>query len=282
LDFPYLIAAVLAFLSFSLAASSIYCFNDIYDVKADRLHPKKCKRPIASGAISIPTGYAIMFTTLCLSLYILWQGQTLLLGNFPLVCSILIFYYIMNIAYCIKLKQTAIVDIFLISVGFVLRILMGGFCTGIYITHWIVLITFLLALFLAIAKRRDDVLIFINTGVKARKNIEKYNLQFMNSAMSVVASITMVCYILYTVSEDVVTRLDCQYVYITSFFVLAGILRYLQVTVVDANSGSPTKILLKFTGYTHIIERGCKIGWKTFYYSPYSRKTGKGDVASTR
>jgi predicted neutral ceramidase superfamily lipid hydrolase len=159
---------------------------------------------------------------------------------------------------------------------------MGGFCTGIYITHWIVLITFLLALFLAIAKRRDDVLIFINTGVKARKNIEKYNLQFMNSAMSVVASITMVCYILYTVSEDVVTRLDCQYVYITSFFVLAGILRYLQVTVVDANSGSPTKILLKFTGYTHIIERGCKIGWKTFYYSPYSRKTGKGDVASTR
>jgi hypothetical protein len=81
--------------------------------------------------------------------------------------------------------------------------------------------------------------------VKARKNIDRYNLDFMNQAISVVASITMVCYIMYTVSEDVVTRLGSRYVYVTSVFVLAGIIRYLQVAIVDVKSGSPTKVLMK-------------------------------------
>jgi 4-hydroxybenzoate polyprenyltransferase len=137
------------------------------------------------------------------------------------------------------------VDVFIIALGFVLRILMGGVATGIYISHWIILMTFLLALFLAFAKRRDDVAMFEASGVKARKNIDRYNLDFMNQAISVVASITMVCYIMYTVSEDVVMRLGSRYVYVTSVFVLAGIIRYLQVAIVDVKSGSPTKVLMK-------------------------------------
>jgi 4-hydroxybenzoate polyprenyltransferase len=162
----------------------------------------------------------------------------------------------MNIAYCVKLKQKAIVDVFIIAIGFVLRILMGGFATGIYISHWIILMTFLLALFLAFAKRRDDVVMYENTGVKARRNVDRYNLEFMNQTIGIVASVTMVCYIMYTVSEDVIRRLDSQYVYVTSIFVLAGIIRYLQVTIVDVKSGSPTKVLMK----DRFIQ-ACVTGW---------------------
>jgi 4-hydroxybenzoate polyprenyltransferase len=244
-EWNYFLPALVAFFAYSFAASSIYCFNDIYDVEADRLHPKKCKRPIASGAISKTMGYIIMAASLLISLAILLMCQNLIGGGKIYLLGILAFYYLMNLAYCIRLKQQAIVDVFIIALGFVLRILMGGVATGIYISHWIILMTFLLALFLAFAKRRDDVAMFEASGVKARKNIDRYNLDFMNQAISVVASITMVCYIMYTVSEDVVTRLGSRYVYVTSVFVLAGIIRYLQVAIVDVKSGSPTKVLMK-------------------------------------
>jgi 4-hydroxybenzoate polyprenyltransferase len=244
-EWNYFLPALVAFFAYSFAASSIYCFNDIYDVEADRLHPKKCKRPIASGAISKTMGYILMAVSLLISLAILLMCQNLIGGGKIYLLGILAFYYLMNLAYCIRLKQQAIVDVFIIALGFVLRILMGGVATGIYISHWIILMTFLLALFLAFAKRRDDVAMFEASGVKARKNIDRYNLDFMNQAISVVASITMVCYIMYTVSEDVVTRLGSRYVYVTSVFVLAGIIRYLQVAIVDVKSGSPTKVLMK-------------------------------------
>jgi 4-hydroxybenzoate polyprenyltransferase len=146
--------------------------------------------------------------------------------------------------------------VFIIALGFVLRILMGGVATGIYISHWIILMTFLLALFLAFAKRRDDVAIYETSGVKARKNIDRYNLDFMNQAITVVASVTMVCYIMYTVSEDVVARMGSHYVYVTAIFVLAGIIRYLQVTIVDVKSGSPTRVLMKDR-----FVQACVAGW---------------------
>ena len=162
----------------------------------------------------------------------------------------------MNIAYCIKLKQIAIVDVFIIAVGFVLRILVGGFATGIYLSHWIVLMTFLLALFLAFAKRRDDVVMYEDSGVKMRKNVNRYNLAFMNQLIAVVACLTMVCYIMYTVSPEVIERFHSSYIYVTSIFVLAGIIRYLQLTIVDVKSGSPTKVLLK----DHFV-LACIVGW---------------------
>ncbi|MBO4654905.1 MAG: decaprenyl-phosphate phosphoribosyltransferase [Bacteroidales bacterium] len=239
-------ACIMAFIAFSLIASSIYCLNDIMDVEADRRHPKKRNRPIASGKISIKAAYIIMgicivlsYTTLiCANYYNFFDN-----GN--LVITFCTLYLLMNIAYSLKLKSIAIVDVFIIALGFVFRIFTGGFAAGIPISHWIILLTFLLALFLALSKRRDDVLLYNNTGEKARDNILRYNVSFLNQTTSIVASITMVCYIMYTVSEEVVLRTGTPYLYITSIFVLAGIIRYLQITVVDAKSGSPTKILLK-------------------------------------
>lgn len=241
-DADALLSTFMAFVAFCFAAAGIYCMNDIVDAEADRRHPKKCRRPIASGAISTALGWAlaaICLATSFVSAFFVGDSWT----NVAIVIGI---YFVMNIAYCLRLKQIAIVDVFIISIGFVLRIFVGGFATGIFISHWIVLMTFLLALFLALAKRRDDVAIYEQTGVLPRKNVAAYNLDFMNQAIGIVAAITMVCYIMYTVSPDVVARFEGggKYLYLTSIFVLAGIIRYLQITIVNLSSGSPTKVLI--------------------------------------
>lgn len=240
----YLIPSIVMFFSYSFAASGIYCFNDVYDLEADKLHPKKCKRPIASGAISKSMGYTLMalcyIASLCIIYLYDWQ-----VGNQTALNGIIVTYLLMNVAYCIKLKQFAIVDVFIIAVGFVLRVFAGGFATGIYLSHWIVLMTFLLALFLAFAKRRDDVVMYENTGIKARNNVNRYNLAFMNQSIAIIGSITMVCYIMWSVSPEVIARFHNSYIYMTTIFVLAGIIRYMQITIVDVKSGSPTKVLIK-------------------------------------
>lgn len=243
-DLDYLLPTFMMFIAYSFAASGIYCFNDIYDAEVDKLHPDKCKRPIASGVVRKGEGYLMM--VLCFGLSFLFIINNLNNGNIRLVsCGVIAFYILMNIAYCIRLKHIAIVDVFIIAVGFVLRIIAGGVCTGIYLSHWIVLMVFLLALFLAFAKRRDDVVMYEETGSLMRRNIERYNLTFMNQVIGIEASIMMVCYIMYTVSPEVIERFQNKYIYMTSVFVLAGVIRYLQITIVDVKSGSPTKVLLK-------------------------------------
>lgn len=253
LEIDYLMPTLVAFFAYCFAAGSIYCFNDIHDREADRQHPKKRLRPIASGAVSVRAGYTLMALMLVLSITTIWLLPTQSRWQ---VMAILLFYYAMNIAYCIRLKQIALVDVFIIATGFVLRIAIGGVATHIHLSHWIILMTFLLALFLAFAKRRDDVIIYEGTGVKPRANVNRYNLVFMNQAISIVASVTMVCYIMYTVSEEVIRRMDNSLLYATSVFVLAGLMRYLQLTIVDAKSGSPTRVLMKdrFVQY-------CILGW---------------------
>lgn len=234
----------MAFFAYCMAASAIYCFNDIYDVEADKQHPEKSKRPIASGAVSCGQAYFLMFCCIAISYAILYFSDfSVSNGMLPLM-GIIALYLIMNIAYCVRLKHIAIIDVFIIAVGFVLRVLVGGFSTNSYLSHWIILITFLLALFLAFAKRRDDVVKYEELGIKMRPNINRYNVKFMDQIISVIASILMMCYIMYTVSPDITTRFNSDNVYLTIVFVFIGLARYLQITVVDAKSGSPTKVLL--------------------------------------
>lgn len=237
-----LVNAFVAFLCFSLVASSVYCYNDIQDVETDRQHRSKQKRPVASGRISIPQAYILMVLTFLLSIVVtvlFFQAK-----SFPVI-AVILFYYVMNIAYCVKLKQISLVDVFIIATGFVLRILLGSVVTGIELSKWIVVMTFLLALFLALAKRRDDVVTYKETGILPRKSISNYNLEFMNQAITVVGTITLVSYIMYVVSDEVMERLGSRYLYLTAVFVLAGILRYMQLAIVNVKSGSPTKVLMK-------------------------------------
>ena len=235
------IASVVTFFAFSFAASAIYCFNDIVDVDADRRHPVKCHRPIASGAVSVPTAYALMAVLALLSALLLFflpqrAGET---------AGIVAFYFLLNMAYCLWLKRHAIIDVCTVAFGFVLRILAGGMACDVAVSNWLVLMTFLLALFLSFAKRRDDVLRMNETGEPPRRNTIRYNLTFVNQAITVTGTVTLVCYIMYTVSSEVVSRFHAPYLYLTSIFVLVGLLRYMQLTVVDEVSGDPTKILLR-------------------------------------
>lgn len=235
------IASVVTFFAFSFAASAIYCFNDIVDVDADRRHPVKCHRPIASSAVSVPTAYALMAVLALLSALLLFflpqrAGET---------AGIVAFYFLLNMAYCLWLKRHAIIDVCTVAFGFVLRILAGGMACNVTVSNWLVLMTFLLALFLSFAKRRDDVLRMNETGEPPRRNTIRYNITFVNQAITITGTVTLVCYIMYTVSPEVVSRFHAPYLYLTSIFVLVGLLRYMQLTVVDEVSGDPTKILLR-------------------------------------
>ncbi|MGX2982088.1 hypothetical protein [Helicobacter sp. 23-1045] len=150
-----------------------------------------------------------------------------------------IFYVILNIAYSFYLKHIAILDIFIIASGFVIRLFVGSVATNISLSHWIIITTFLLALFLALAKRRDEIMICKQAKYSA------YNRTFLDIAMSISASLVMVAYIFYSIDLSVNERFGTHSLYLTSVFVLLGIFRYMQITFVNMDSGDPAKILLK-------------------------------------
>lgn len=243
LDVSDVIASLVTFLAFSLTASSVYCFNDIIDVEADRRHPVKCRRPVASGAVSVRLAWMLMGLMLLLSAAVLCLFGSV--ERMLQVGAVILIYYVLNLLYCARLKQYAIVDVCVIAFGFVLRVLAGGFATDIVLSKWLVLMTFLLTLFLSFAKRRDDVLRMNETGEPPRKNTIRYNLTFINQAVTITASVTLVCYIMYTVSPEVVSRFHSDMLYLTTVFVLLGLLRYIQIAVVDKKSGDPTKVMLR-------------------------------------
>lgn len=232
-----LLLSFYAFMVFCIAASGIYILNDIFDLEEDRSHPEKQFRPLASGQISLRTAYYILTFLLLSSLILSYVISTELL--------IILFLYILNnILYSLKLKHTSVLDIVMIAAGFLLRVLAGGAVTGIPISMWLIIMTFLLAVFLGIAKRREDVLLS-DKGLKTRKNIDGYNLEFINASMVLMAGVIIVSYILYTVSPEVQEKFRTQNLFYTSFFVVVGILRYMQITFVEDNSGNPTNLLYK-------------------------------------
>ncbi|MCM1336157.1 MAG: decaprenyl-phosphate phosphoribosyltransferase [Candidatus Amulumruptor caecigallinarius] len=241
-----------AFAAFCLAASGVYCLNDIIDVEADRRHPRKCRRPVASGAVPVPLAWAAMAVCFIGAVALL----PLVKGEFGAEAAVIGVYIVINILYCYVLKRVAVLDMMVVALGFVLRLLAGSFASGVELSHWIVMMTYLLALFLAVAKRRDDVAIFESTGKSMRRNIAGYNLAFMNITAGMLAAMTLVCYIMYTIDPDVVARIGSRYLYLTSLWVLGGILRYLQITLVEQRSGSPTKVMVS-DGFIQT----CVIGW---------------------
>jgi 4-hydroxybenzoate polyprenyltransferase len=207
------------------------------DIQEDQKHPTKCNRPLASGAISKQSAIVLF---LLLALSTLFVSFLFSLNLF----FVLIAYFSLNISYSLGLKHIALLDIFIIATGFVLRLFAGAQVTHTPLSMWIIIITFLLAVFLALAKRRDDVLLSL-AGKETRKNIDGYNLEFVNAAMVLMSGVVILSYLQYTVSAEVIARIGSEYLYLTTLFVILGILRYMQITFVEGASGSPTKILLK-------------------------------------
>ena len=151
-------------------------------------------------------------------------------------------YFVLNLLYTFVLKTVAILDVAIIAIGFVLRVIFGGLVTAIFVSKWALLLTFSLALVLALGKRRGEL---VSTNSEARPSLRGYNLQFIDTALTITVAITLVCYIMYTISPDVVVGFGSEYVYATTLFVLLGLLRYLQQTMVFNKTESPTKFVYK-------------------------------------
>lgn len=228
---------LVVFVLFSLLASSIYVYNDLKDINEDKLHPKKCKRPLASGKVSQKSAMVLIgLLSVPVLIFAFYFNKNLF--------GVLLLYFFMNIAYSLKLKHIPIIDISIIAIGFVLRLFAGSVVLNVSLSMWIIIMTFILALFLGIAKRRDDVLL-ASQGKRTRKNIDGYNLEFINVLMALMSGVIIVAYISYTVSPEIINKFGSNKLYLTSFFVILGIMRYMQITFVYENSGSPVKIVLK-------------------------------------
>jgi decaprenyl-phosphate phosphoribosyltransferase len=229
---------ILGFIAFSLVASSIYIINDYRDIEDDKKHPEKKSRPLASGKVSKPAALIICVLLLITGFAIAFFIR----DKFLFVLGI---YFILNLAYSFGLKTIPILDIIIVAIGFVLRIKSGAVIAMIGLTEWLNIMVFLLALFMAIGKRRDDVLLKLSSGTDMRKSIKGYNLEFLNVVLALVCAVIVVAYFMYTMSPDVIRRMGTYRLYYTCLFVLAGILRYLQIIFVHSAAGSPTRILYK-------------------------------------
>ncbi len=236
-DMTLLGHTALAALAFSLAASAVYCLNDLVDRKRDALHPTKCRRPLASGALSPVTGGvlcaacvagAIVVATCCTSSHVLWW---------------ILAYMVLNLLYSLLLKRVVIVDVLVLSSFYVMRIMTGGEACGVEVSQWLVIMTYLLALFLALGKRRDDALLYRENKTAVRAVAEHYGVEFLNLSLTMVATVAVVAYLIYTISPEVTTRFANRHIYCTAVFVIAGILRYMQLTLVSGKSGDPMRVL---------------------------------------
>lgn len=232
-----LIESFYGFLIFSFVASSIYIINDYVDIEKDKKHPEKKNRPLASGKISKQNAFILFLVLLVLTCFLLWTFGTLQ------VAILVGIYFLMNIAYSFKLKQVAILDVMIIAFGFLLRVFVGGYMTGILVSDWTILLVFDLALILALGKRRGELVNAELEGV-TRKSLDGYNLNFLNSALAITCTVAVICYMMFILSPETQSKFH-HYIIYTFVFVFAAVLRYLQQTFVYAKTESPTKLIFK-------------------------------------
>ena len=237
LDMELLKQCIWAMLLFCPLSSAVYCFNDICDKETDRLHPVKRYRPLAAGKVSVAEAVMVMMVCLLVAF-----GGCVALGLYGLVYVFAV-YVALNVLYSCWLKHIAIVDVMVLALFYVLRLVAGSVSTGVENSQWIILMTFLLALLLGLGKRRDDMVRCNETKQVLRQSTMHYSMPFINVSMAIVGSVTIVCYIMYTLSEDVMAHVGSHYLYVTSVFVLASVLRYMQLALGNGDSGSPTRLM---------------------------------------
>lgn len=232
-DYNYVVKVVAAFILFCLISSSVYVLNDIIDCEKDKLHPKKKKRPIASGVISKIEGCIVLAILLPLVLFASFYID-LYFGLAILV------YFINNMLYSFKIKHIVILDVMSIAFGFLLRVIGGALIIRVYISPWILLCTLLLALFLGFSKRRNELVVLEKGAENHRKILEEYSLEFIDNMLSIVTASTVMAYSLYTFS----TNSENYNMMLTIPFVLYGIFRYQYIIYKKNEGGSPEETVL--------------------------------------
>lgn len=218
LNLDSLLNGIVAFGLFCAASSSFYLINDIIDVKADRQHPIKCKRPIAAGLVSVPVAIAMVIVLLSGTLLISWQRSFALGG-------VLTSYAALQVTYNLRLKRIPILDIIAIASGFILRACAGAAATGIVLSPWFLLCTAMLALFLGIEKRKAELRLSEPQGSKTRSVLNRYSLPLLARMENTVTTAAMMSYALWS-SGPIVQGASTHWMLLTLPFVVYGIFRY--------------------------------------------------------
>ncbi len=228
---------VLAFAVFCVLSGSVYLLNDVADVERDRLHPQKKRRPVASGAL--PVQRAVAFAGV---LSLLGLGLSLLLGA-PFAAASLL-YFVLNLLYSFKLKEVVILDVLSVSLGFVLRAVAGALAIAVKFSDWLLVCTLLLALFLALAKRRHELTSLNDTAAGHRRILAEYSPYLLDQMIGVVTASCVTAYAFYTLAEETTRKYQTDRLAWTIPFVLYGIFRYLYLVHQKEQGGSPTDILV--------------------------------------
>ncbi|HOW97745.1 MAG TPA: decaprenyl-phosphate phosphoribosyltransferase [Kiritimatiellia bacterium] len=229
--------AIGAALLFCLASSAVYLFNDVRDLPQDRLHPKKKLRPIAAGELPVPVALGMSAILLIAAL----QGAWLVSRDLALVIG---GYVALQIVYTLALKKVALVDIFMIAGGFVLRALAGAVAIRATISPWLLLCTLLLALFLALCKRRHEKVVLSDVAGATRESMGQYDERLLDQLIAIVSAATLVCYALYTLWPDTVQKFGTAKLGLTIPFVIFGLFRYLDIVYRHEKGDRPEQILL--------------------------------------
>lgn len=237
-NFPLLFKNILAFIIFCLLSGSLYIFNDIKDMEEDKLHPVKSKRPIASGKLK---RHAAINSFIIIS--IVGFALASLLKKYFII--ILFIYFILQLFYSFYLKHVVILDIFVIATGFLIRVVAGALAIQVYISSWLLICTGLLALFLAINKRRYELLFLKDDAQTHRPVLKEYNPYLLDQMTAAVTASTIIAYCLYTISEETVTKFGTKNLMFTIPFVLYGIFRYLYLIHHKGEGGSPERLIIR-------------------------------------
>ncbi|MBL1214152.1 MAG: decaprenyl-phosphate phosphoribosyltransferase [Ignavibacteriae bacterium] len=235
LDQEYLLQVFIGFITFSFASSMVYVFNDLFDAEADRKHPKKKFRPIASGAVSkIEAAAIIVLLIIIVSVFAFFVNT-----EFIIIISA---YVVINIFYTLYLKEVVIVDLACISSGFLLRVIGGALIVNIYISSWLILTTLFISVFLAVMKRRSELVLI--SEHETRKVLGEYNLTFIDQISAITAACVILCYAIYTVAEKTVEYFNTENLVYSSIFVVFGIFRYMYLVFKKNKGENPTEVML--------------------------------------
>ena len=217
---PFLVT-VRAFAAFCMTASAVYIINDLFDVDADRTHPEKRHRPLAAGNITTAQALLLLGVLAAIDTLLLW-------GMSRGFITIIITYFVMNLAYTLKLKEVFLLDVFIIAAGFMLRVLGGAYAIEVFVSSWIVLCSLFISLFLGFAKRRGELVAVQNAGaVPERKVLQLYRVELIDQILTITAASTVISYAMYTVAPRTIEVFGTDKLIYTTVFVIYGVFRYL-------------------------------------------------------
>ena len=244
--------SLLAFAVFCCLSNALYIFNDWIDIEEDRSHPDKRNRPLTSGMLPV----SVALSGSAILIFAAFALGSIIGINFLLIAAL---YFAQTLVYCLGLKRVIILDCIIIASGFVLRVVGGAVAISVAPTHWLIACAFLLALFLAFSKRRQELLVLSDNAVDHRKVLGEYSVAYLEQVNVILIGAVIVSYALYTVAPETIERFGTDALIYGTVFVIYGLLRYLALLNHPENGGNPSKMLVRDAPLLATV-----IGWSLY------------------